>query len=222
MSYRRLTIEWSRRARCPCANTSPRRAAHSRSLGGAQRLRLRVLLAGALRSTAVTPLPRYAGPSASRADRSTRYVFRADPQGTTPSPPGLSGSSTSLSECAVPLYPGKPEDLHLPMPSYLVQASPNPAGWPVPSLRFEASSVGGQRGRHPHRRRRGPGLWPQPLLRPPARPSGFCTLVTISTSGAVTDRFGVGNAFDALAWRATSDIAPRGFTSEIRSRRSPE
>jgi Domain of unknown function (DUF1929) len=35
-------------------------------------------------------------------------------------------------------------------------------------------------------------------LRPPPIPTGFSTFGTIDTSGAATDRFGVGNRFEAL------------------------
>jgi hypothetical protein len=47
-------------------------------------------------------------------------------------PPGLPGSSTDLSPCAVPNHPGEPDGCSLPLLPRRCQASSRMADWPLP------------------------------------------------------------------------------------------
>ena len=97
------------------------------------------------------PLRRFVAttaPSDSRPSRPTRYAFRVDAVGHDPRSPGLSGSSPCCPNAPPHSTPGSRVTTGLCVDrlalirSPPVQASPNPAGWPLPSLRFEASTMG--------------------------------------------------------------------------------
>ena len=97
------------------------------------------MLAGALRSTAVTPLRRYYGPLRLPAEPSDSLCIPSRRVGYDPLLAGSLRFLTLLSERAAPLYPGEPSD-YWPMADRLalihsspVLASPSLAGWPLPS-----------------------------------------------------------------------------------------
>ena len=64
-----------------------------------------------LRSTGITPLPRYYGPLRLPTQPPGGYVFPTRDEATAPAAPDLPGSSTDLSACAVPNHPGEPDGL---------------------------------------------------------------------------------------------------------------
>jgi len=79
------------------------------------------------------PLLRYCRPvrlphgAASRVMHSPR-AWAASPA----TPPGLPGSSTDLSPCAVPNHPGEPDGCSLPLLPRRCQASSRMVDWPLP------------------------------------------------------------------------------------------
>ena len=85
-----------------------------------------------LRSTVVTRFRATTGLSDSRAESTGGYVFPLAVDGLPTTRPGLPGSLTDLSTCAVPYHPGKPDDCSLPLLHRRLQASSSLADWPLP------------------------------------------------------------------------------------------
>ena len=103
---------------------------------------LGTLLARPLRSTGITPLPRYYGPVRLPAWAQPQVMFSPMPirRATHTAHPGLPGSSVDLCARAVPNHPGKPDDCSRSFLHRRLRASSNLADWPLPLLRNGAES----------------------------------------------------------------------------------
>ena len=86
--------------------------------------------AGPLRSTGITPLPRYYGPLRLPTWPQAGYVFPTRVAGNSSTAPGLPGSSADLSARAVPNHPGRSDGCSRSLLPHRQRASPNQEGWP--------------------------------------------------------------------------------------------
>jgi hypothetical protein len=116
------------------------------------------LLARPLRSTDITPLPRYYGPVRLPAWAQPQVMFSPMPirRATHTAHPGLPGSSVDLCARAVPNHPGKPDDCSRSFLRRRLQASSNLADWPLPLCVTRPNRVRfryGSRARSPELRR---------------------------------------------------------------------
>jgi hypothetical protein len=88
-------------------------------------------MARPLRSTGVTPLPRYYGPLRLPTRPPDGYVFPPCVEAIALAAPGLPGSSADLSTRAVPYHPDEPGGINGSLLPHRLRASPTLEGWPA-------------------------------------------------------------------------------------------
>jgi hypothetical protein len=86
---------------------------------------------GPLRSTGVTPLPRYYGPLRLPTQPQVGYVFPTHVADNSSATSGLPGSSADLCVRAVPNHPGRSDGCSRSFLPHRRRASPNPEDWPL-------------------------------------------------------------------------------------------
>lgn len=86
---------------------------------------------GPLRSTGVTPLPRYYGPLRLPTQPQVGYVFPTHVAHNSSTTSGLPGSSADLCVRAVPNHPGRSDGCSRSFLPHRRRASPHPEDWPL-------------------------------------------------------------------------------------------